>query len=117
MILTFLDPAPRDPRNPYTSRLFFYAITSLPPRLAEGTLSYDALTDQLFGIQTREFPIVTFEDAIELLVLSLYTRGLLKPFATHKHHGLTNNLLGTPEPFTDPTLCQQGPLVQQEEIN
>jgi hypothetical protein len=110
MILTFLDPAPKDPRNPYTSRLFFYTITSLPPRLAEGTLNYDALTDQLFGIQTRELPVVTFEDAIELLVVLLYTRGLLKPFATHKHHGLTNNLLGTPEPSTTP-LQQERPLV------
>jgi hypothetical protein len=106
MILTFLDPAPRDPRDPYTNRLFFYAITSLPPRLAEGTLNYNALTDQLFGVQTRELPVTTFEDAIELLLLSLYTRGLLKPFATHRHHGLTNNLLGTPEPSTDSSLCQ-----------
>jgi hypothetical protein len=114
MILTFLDPAPKDPRDPYVSRLFFYAITSTPPRLAEGTLNYNALTDQLFGVQTRELPIITFEDAIELLLLSLFTRGLLKPFATHRHHGLTNNLLGTPGPST---VQQQGPLVQQEEIN
>jgi hypothetical protein len=106
MILTFLDPSPRNSRDLYTSCLFFYAITSLPPRLAEGSLSYDALTDQIFGVQTHKFPIVTFKEAIETLALSLYTRGSLKPFAMHKHHGLTNNLLRPTEPSTASPLCQ-----------
>jgi hypothetical protein len=88
MIITFLDPNP-NPNDPYSSCLFFYAITSLPPRLAEGSILYNALNDQIFGVQTHELPVNTFEEAIEALVTSLYMRGLLKAFTTHKHNGLT----------------------------
>jgi hypothetical protein len=111
MILTFLDPNP-NPNDPYSSCLFFYAITSLPPRLAEGTILYDALNDQIFGVQTRELSVNTFEEAIEALITSLYTRGLIKAFATHKHNGLTNNLLSNPpEPSASSFVYEQRPLV------
>lgn len=106
MILTFLDPKP-DPNDPYSSRLFFYAITTFPIRLAEGILLYDTISEQIIGIKTQEFPVVTTEDVVETLLISLFTRGLLNAFATHKHHGLTNNLLdNSPGPSAAPYLRQ-----------
>jgi hypothetical protein len=111
MILTFLNPNP-NPNNPYSSRLFFYTITSLPPRLTEGSILYDTLNDQVFGVQTHKLPVNIFKEAIKALITSLFTRGLLKAFATHKHNGLTNNLLNSPpEPTTNSFVLQQGPLV------
>jgi hypothetical protein len=94
MIITFLDPHP-NPDNPYAARLFFYTITNFPPQIAEGVLFLNTANGQVVGVQSHELEVTTFEKAIETFIHSLFSRGLLKPFLTHHHNGLTNDLIRT----------------------